>query len=147
MRFFTMAWWQAVQAGTTENPSDAYERHLATLRPFPSSVARLDQLPFLHDAHVRRVEHLGTAVEITLDTWGKTGDRVPIRLSYGGVERFTLQADPEKGLPGPGGLGDLGYDEIDAISAEVFEHRFLFSSSVELCVRFREFNFGAVSLN
>jgi hypothetical protein len=144
MRFFTMEWWQGVQGGLTENPLEAYQRHLATLRPFPIPFARLDQLPSLHDAHVRRVEHLGGAVEITLDAWGKRGDWIPTRLSYRGVERFTLQADPNKSLPGPGGFGDLGYDEIDVLSAEVFEHRLLFSISLELSVRFREFNFSAL---
>jgi hypothetical protein len=146
MRFFTMDWWQDVQSGSGENPSDAYERHLASLRPFPSSVAGLGLLPSLHDAHVRRVEHLDGAVEIMLDAWGEKGGWVPTRLSYGRVERFTLEADPERSLPGPAGFGDLGYDEIDRASVGVFEHRLLFSSGVELCVRFREFNFsvGAV---
>jgi len=142
MRFFTMSWWQDVQSGSAENPSDAYERHLAALRPFPDSVARLDQLPSLHDAHVRRVEHLGNSVEITLDRWGEKGGWIPTRLSYGKVEALAFEADPESSLPGPAGFGDLGYYEIDRPSADVFEHRLLFSSGVELCVRFREFSFS-----
>jgi hypothetical protein len=142
MRFFTMDWWQDVQSGSAENPSDAYDRHLASLRPFPSSVARLDQLPSLHDAHVGRVEYLGGSVEITFDAWGEKGGWVPTRLSYGRVETFTLEADPERSLPGPTGFGDLGYYEIDRLSSDMFEHRLLFSSGVELCIRFREFNFS-----
>ena len=142
MRFFTMDWWRDTQSGSAEDPSNAYERHLMSLRPFPSSVARIDQLPSLHDAHVRRVEHLGAAVEVTLDAWGEKGGWVPTRLSYRRVEAFSLEAAPERSLPGPSGFGDLGYYEIDSPSADVFEHRLLFSSGVELCVRFREFNFS-----
>jgi hypothetical protein len=142
MRFFTMDWWQGIQSGSSENPSDAYNRHLTSLRPFPSSVARLEQLPSLHDAHVRQVEHLGSAVEVSLETWGEKGGWIPVRLSYGGVEKFELAVDAEDALSGPGGFGDLGYYEIDAPSAGVFEHRLLFSSGIELRVRFREFNFS-----
>src|SRR5260221_8529234 len=132
MRFFTMDWWQDTQSGSAENPSDAYERHLMSLRPFPSAVGRIDQLPSLHDAHVRRVEHLGAAVEITLDAWGEKGGWVPTRLSYGRVEAFTVEADPERSLPGPAGFGDLGDYEIGSPSAKVFEDLRLLSSGVEM---------------
>src|SRR5215831_19284251 len=142
MRFFTMKWWRDVQGGTTENPSDAYDTHVASLRPFPVPVARLDQLPSLHDARVRRVDHHGTTLSIALDSWDEKGDLVLVRLSYQGVEVMTLEADPDGALPGPAGLGDLGYWEIDRLSSDVFEHRFLFSSGLELCVRFREFDFS-----
>jgi len=143
MRFFTMDWWHDVQSGTAHNPSEAYVRHLASLRPLASSVARLDQLPSLHDAHVRRVQHAGGTVDITLDTWGEKGECIPIRLSYQRVERFTVDADPDRALPGPAGFGDLGYDEIDRPSSDLFEHRLLFSSGTEVCIRFGEFDFSA----
>jgi hypothetical protein len=142
MRFFTMDWWHDVQSGSAEDPSDAYERHLASLRPFPNSVAQLQVLPSLHDAHVRRVDHLGTSVGITLETWDDKGELVPIRLSYSKVESFTVTADAERSLPGPAGFGDLGYDEIDSPRSGVFEHRFLFSSGMELSVRFSDFSFS-----
>jgi hypothetical protein len=141
MRFFTIDWWRDVQRGSAANPSEAYEAHLASLRPFPMPVARLDQLPSIHDAHVRRVDHLGTAVSITLDSWDEKGSVVQVALSYRGVDSMTLEADRD-GLPGPAGFGDLGYCEIDRPSRDVFEHRLLFSSGLELCVRFREFDFS-----
>ena len=84
MRFFTMDWWRDVQRASVVNPSDAYEAHLTSLRPFPTSVAKLDQLPSIHDARVRRVEHLGTAVLIALDSWNENGDSVQVALSYRG---------------------------------------------------------------
>ena len=141
MRFFTMAWWRDVQSGSGVNPSDAYERHLASLRPFPSAVADLDRVPSLHDARVRRVENVESSVELTLERWGERGGWIPTWLSYRGVEHLSLSTDPDGQLPGPGGFGDLGSYEIDTTAPGLFEHRFLFSSGVELCVRFRSFTF------
>ena len=142
MRFFTMDWWLGVQTGSTVDPSTEYARHVASFRPFPDVVAAIDRVPSLHDARVRRVEHLVDAVDIVLDAWGETGGWHPLRLSYRGVEAFTIAADPEKALRGPGGFGDLGYSEIDVPSPGLFEHRLLFSSGIELGLRFREFSFS-----
>jgi hypothetical protein len=47
-------------------------------------------------------------------------------------------ADPQTGLPGPHGYGHLGYCEFEALGGELFEHRMLFSTGIELHVRFRE---------
>jgi hypothetical protein len=139
MRFFTMDWWRGVQSGEASNPSEAYERHLASLRPLPAAVAQIERLPSLHDAWVRRIDHTTRSVEVVLDRLNERGERVPTRLSYGDVEGFTLEVDTEGGLPGPDGLGDLGYNEIASLSPGVFEHRLLFSSGIELSVRFRRF--------
>ena len=59
-----------------------------------------------------------------------------IQLTYRGVERLVSTADPATGLPGPHGYGDLGYDELDAVGPGVFEHRMLFSTGIELPIRF-----------
>jgi hypothetical protein len=139
MRFFTMDWWQGVQAGGSTNPSDEYQRHLASLRPFPDPVTKLDGMPSLHDARLRRLENRSGSVEIQLDLLDDRGNRTGGRLVYGDAELF-LESDPDVSLPGPGGLGDLGYDEISAPEPGVFEHRLLFSSGVELCLRFRKFD-------
>ncbi len=62
-------------------------------------------------------------------------------MNYGGVRSIQSTADPEKGLPGPHGYGDLGYDEIDLIQPGHYEHRMLFSTGIELLVQFSEFSF------
>ena len=41
-----------------------------------------------------------------------------------------------KSLPGLGGYGDLGYDEVDLTDAGVCVHRMLFSTGVELVWEF-----------
>ena len=49
-----------------------------------------------------------------------------------------MTSDPSVGLGGPHGFGDLGYDEIDVGEDGPFEHRLLFSSGIELAVRFAD---------
>ena len=49
-------------------------------------------------------------------------------------------SDPEKGLPGPHGYGDLGYDEVDVLEPGLFEHRMLFSTGITLSIHHREFH-------
>jgi hypothetical protein len=146
MRFFTMDWWlglQDVQDGLATDPSEGYTEHLTRLRPLPLEVAALEQLPLLHDAHVRRIEQSAGRLQMDLDVLGPDGLGTPVQLRYAGVEGVTLTSDPDRGLPGPHGLGDLGYDEIDAAGIGLYEHRMLFSTGVELAVRFRGFSFDA----
>ena len=57
---------------------------------------------------------------------------------YAGV--FTRKStNPKRGLAGPHGYGDLGYDEIEVLRDGLYEHRILFSSGIELQVRFTGF--------
>ena len=139
MQFFTMDWWREVQSGATSNPSDAYERHLASLRPFPDAVAAIDRVPSLHDARLTRLEQVRDSIVVALDRWGEKGGRIPTELRYGGVERFAVSTDPDGGLSGPNGFGDLGYYEFDCAAPGLYEHRVLFSSGIELCIQFRAF--------
>jgi hypothetical protein len=104
MRFFTIDWWLGPP---NDDPFDDYATHLEALRPFPTEIAAFDQLPSLHDARLRRLEHADRIVEIDLGA-----ERKPLTLRYSQVDSLVLMADPAKGLPGPHGLGDLGYDEI-----------------------------------
>jgi hypothetical protein len=46
---------------------------------------------------------------------------------------------PQKGLGGPCGFGDLGYDEQDVRDDGNFEHRLLFSIGIEVQVCFSDF--------
>jgi hypothetical protein len=146
MRFFTMEWWSGAQEeadGVERDAAADYQQHLATLRPFPREVAQLDALPSLHDAHLRRLHQEGDGkVALHFDALLADGTRGPLEVSYGDVESFEITGDPEEGLPGPYGFGDMGYDEIDSVVGGAFEHRLLFSSGIEMCVRFRSFRFG-----
>jgi hypothetical protein len=137
MRFFTMAWWRAVQSGKVTDPSEAYDRHLQSLRPFPDAVAAIDRVPSLHDARLKRLEQFHDSATLALDRWGEEGGWVPTELRYGGVDRVAVSTDADGELPGPTGFGDLGYWEFDTTASGLYEHRVLFSSGVELCIQFR----------
>jgi hypothetical protein len=139
MRFFTTAWWREVQGGAVTSPSDAYDRHLQSLRPFPDVVAAIDQVPSLHDARLKRLEEIRGSVTLTLDRWGEKGGWIPTELRYGGVDQVAVSTDPDGELPGPSGFGDLGYWEFDAVEPGLYEHRLLFSSGTELRIQFRSF--------
>ncbi|WP_162668597.1 hypothetical protein [Gemmata massiliana] len=62
-------------------------------------------------------------------------------LTYTGIEQVESTADPKVGLGGPYGYGDLGYDELDILPTGTIEHRFLFSSGIELAIAFHNFGF------
>ncbi len=66
----------------------------------------------------------------------KLRDGSDLELRYTGLTAFESFQTPDQALAGPGGYGDLGYDEIDVLEGGTFEHRMLFSSSIELRFRF-----------
>ena len=65
-------------------------------------------------------------------------------LTYHGVVSFCSTDEPDDGLPGSLGYGDLGYDEIDLTDDGFLEYRMLFSSGIELQVVFAGFEFAWV---
>lgn len=140
MKFFTLDWW----TGDSEaDPHSAYAAHVASIRHLlPADLLALHERNPLHDARLRDLRLDVTAGELVLsfdaaDENGGFGRR--LRLAYRGVTLFRSAADPARGLGGPHGYGDLGYDEIDTAGDGTFEHRLLFSSGVELQVQFRHF--------
>jgi len=68
---------------------------------------------------------------------------VAYELEYAGVVTVAVRRDASENLPGPAGLGHLGYDEFELLEPGTFEHRLLFSSGVETLIRFRAFRFFA----
>jgi hypothetical protein len=137
MRFFTMSWWCATQTGDAGGPSAAYAAHFATIRDRlpPQLLATAESVP-LHDARLRGLRLANDTLVLELDTF--VGDE-RLTLTYTDVTRFESSADPEVGLGGPAGYGDLGYCEVDALPDGAFEHRLLFSTGIELAVVFRGF--------
>jgi hypothetical protein len=80
-------------------------------------------------------------LELQIDGFNNYAGEEPrhYRIEYGGVTALESSADPAVGLAGPHGYGDLGYDEFDVVSEGHFEHRMLFSTGIELIVRFKTF--------
>jgi hypothetical protein len=145
MKYFTFDWW--ADAGDTESPKP-YFGYLERITPqLPPELQRFVRECSLHDGRVTRLVIDTAQKTVTLHLDGNCYDeRLPksyarrFRLAYLGVETFTSTADPNRGLGGPAGYGDLGYDEIELLEAGRFEHRMLFSSSIEFHIRFTDFS-------
>ena len=146
MKFFTIEWW----SGDVENQMsvfDEYSEHIERIR----SQLQADHMVLLndvslHDSHLTNlaVSCADDSLVIELDGYGfdvSTNSHFGryFSLIYDGVVSFVSTADADKGLPGPHGYGDLGYDEIDILDSGVFEHRMLFSSGIVLKVKHRKF--------
>jgi hypothetical protein len=137
VRFFTMAWWCGTQTGDAEARSAGYAAHLDTVRDrLPPDLLATQESVSLHDTRLRELRLAEGTLTLGLDS--HAGDE-RLTLTYTSVERFESVADPEVGLGGPAGYGDLGYCEVDALPGGAFEHRLLFSTGIELVVVFHGF--------
>ena len=103
----------------------------------------------LHDARLRelRIDGGGRAATLRFDAGDITmREGRDVTLRYGGLVTLLSTADPDRGLPGPHGFGDLGNDEFEVLEGGLFEHRLLFSSGIELALRFVTFGLEAREL-
>ncbi|HEY1111690.1 MAG TPA: hypothetical protein VGE76_23750 [Opitutaceae bacterium] len=146
MKYFTIQWW----SGEYEDQLAvfrAYDTYLAEIKPrLPGDLRRLTEDVSLHDSRLRRLTLLSASNELSIDLDGcginpdqKSYHALKIRLAYGGVSSFESFADPDTGLPGPHGYGDLGYDEIELLDDGLLQHRMLFSTGIEFSVTFKSF--------
>ena len=137
-----MDWWCGCQQPEDSDPIPGFRSHLARIRNrLPADLLALQESVSLHDSHLRKINldtRLNT-LEIRLDGDDGRGSRRQLRLSYTDVVSFYSIADPDTGLPGPHGYGDLGYDEADGTDDGHFEHRLLFSTGIELQIVFGGF--------
>ncbi|MDX2197538.1 MAG: hypothetical protein SF069_01045 [Phycisphaerae bacterium] len=147
MRFFTFQWW----SGHCEQVDviAEYEEHFEAVRShLPPTAAHLHDAESLHDSRVEAfdIDMLANCVILRLTGFsrhdGHERDR-RFELRYGGVSRVVFGPSPEQPLGGPGGFGDLGYDEFDLSPEHRFLHRLLFSTGIELEITFRSFEYDA----
>ena len=144
MRFFTMQWWCGEQPGDDDGggKDDLFAKYLADL------AANRERLPAerrpvldalesvaVHDAKLRTLTfHAGEGtLHIALDAYWDGGQ---LALEYTGVRTLVSSADPNVGLGGPAGYGDVGYCEVDLSSDGAFIHRLLFSTGIEMEIVF-----------
>ena len=73
---------------------------------------------------------------IELDGSDARGGSRKFLLTYQQLQSFESTSDPNIGLGGPHGYGDLGYDEADISACGHLEHRMLFSSGIEFRILF-----------
>jgi hypothetical protein len=149
MKYFTLAGWTADQDLDRDTdvfkPSREYRQYLARVQDrLPPAFVRLSSEVCLHDGALRelRADFDRRVVSLQFDAGDptmRTARRV--RLIYEGVSALASTADPTIGLPGPHGYGDLGNDELEVLAGDQFEHRFLFSSGIELAIRFTQLTY------
>jgi hypothetical protein len=146
MKHFTIQWW----SGEIQDQMPAfraYEAYLAGVRKdFPPEICRLLDEVSLHDSRLRRLHVISEKKEVLIELDGCGYDEgqqlyhdLKIKLAYGGVSSLESLADPDVGLAGPHGYGDLGYDEIEILKPGLYQHRMLFSTGIELAVTFTGF--------
>ncbi len=139
MKYFTLEWWNGVQELEDDpDPLDIYEEYFQSIKGnLPVSFQKLRDEIFLHDGNVTNLKYFGRNGElyINLNNDDRKGNLREITLSYSGVTLFESVANQEKGLPGPLGYGDLGYDEVEILENAI-EHRILFSSGIEFKIQF-----------
>lgn len=142
MKFFKLDWWCGLQQLEDYDPVPQFQKHLSTIRDrLPEGLLALQETISLHDAKLRSLDYSNHHSSLTLQLDGDDG--------AGGFRQFTIRyievvsfktiADPDCGLRGPHGFGDLGYDEADITTDGNFEHRLLFSTGIEMQIVFRDF--------
>ena len=145
MKYFTMDWW----ANRCDPPSvcDDYKHYIDSVRDsLPEQIVRFVDGHMLHDSVVRElsVRPGDETARFVADGFDLNLERsVAYELEYAGVVTVAVRGDASENLPGPAGLGHLGYDEFELLEPGTFEHRLLFSSGVETLIRFRAFRFFA----
>ena len=153
MKYFTLQDWIESQAldGLPHDFSavDAYDTYLKSIREsLPLAFRRMLDTICIHDAALRTmvVDLDRRRVSIELDA-GDVTMREPrhVRLCYEEAERIVSVADPDQGLGGRFGYGELGNDEIEVLPDGGYEHRLLFSTGIELQIRFRDFRLEMLS--
>lgn len=142
MKFFTLDWWCGLQQPEGHDPIPAFQKHISTIRErIPEGLLALQETISLHDANLRSLDYSNQDNSLTLRLDGDdgAGGFRQFTIRYGEIASFKTVADPERGLPGPHGFGDVGYDEADITADGHFEHRLLFSSGIEIQIIFRGF--------
>lgn len=146
MKFFTMAWWGGTQPDADppypdDAPFEAYGLYLDTIVDrLPPGLLAVDQTVPLHDAKLRTLRFTPSTNTLLIEFenyYDETGKR-RFCLRYNGVSAFESYADPNIGLGGPYGYGDLGYDELDITPDREAVHRLLFSSGIEFHITCRD---------
>ncbi|MFC0019534.1 hypothetical protein [Roseibacillus persicicus] len=142
MKFFTLDWWSSA----CEDADELFRKYQLFVADFfdrlPESYQRLHRDWSLHDSRLRvfKADYQHQTLDLHLDGHGfdekdNTYFERRFTLRYYDVRQITATSDPDRGLPGPNGYGDLGYDEIELLSSGDLEHRILFSSGIVLLVR------------
>lgn len=143
MKYFTVDDWS--EGAATGGAYQSYIQSIRSLLPEDLQVLTgAGGSVSLNDGEIERLEMSIDTKSVTLVINGKwingtvVGTRI-FHLNYKDVASVTSQVDPAaRGIHG-GGYGDHGFDEIEVLGDGLYEHRMLFSSGIELHIRFGDF--------
>jgi hypothetical protein len=147
MKFFTFSWWCGeYEEADADAVAGKYRDHFASIEDrLPASILDFARHHSLHDARLEKfsLNVVDQAAELHVRGWDpKCEEKRAYSLFYSVVSGVLSQGSPEEPLGGPGGFGDLGYDEFDLLEDDKIEHRMLFSTGIELSVAFSDFRFA-----
>ncbi len=146
MKYFSVNDWTE-WSETAENVV-AYRTYIDSIRSFlPIDLQLLTGAGgklSLNDGEIETIQVSLEAASVNISIRGKwikntvVGERI-FFLNYKRVVSLISIIDPNaSGLHGSG-YGDHGFDEIEIIG-DIYEHRMLFSSGIELHIRFQDFS-------
>lgn len=148
MKYYTLEWWNGhcEDASVIKNYWDYFDSIKMKL---PNELIVFSKTIRLHDSNLLEINSNNILKELNLkfniykyNTKGNSIGKQHLIMKYSGVQSLNVSSTPELGLGGPKGFGDLGYDEIDIETSNIFIHRILFSSSIEFEIKFSSFNFN-----
>lgn len=149
MKYFTIDNWIADQdlsrEPATRFAAAEYEKYFESVRDrMPQPYLHLIAEWHLHDSRLAglQVDSASQSAVMRLESWKHDRSGGDLVITYRGVIQVSTESDSEKGLPGPYGFGDLGYDEMEVGTDHRFEHRILFSSGIELRIEFTSLEYA-----
>jgi hypothetical protein len=146
MKFFTRKWWSET---CTEAGDDTFERYSAYIESIRDrltvGLVELVDRVSLHDARVTsfKITSKTCNARLLLDgfDWAArtTGQPAPARiaLAYTGLIQVVIRGGARR-CHAWFQNADLGYNEIELVGRNAFEHRMLFDSGQELVLRFKD---------
>jgi hypothetical protein len=138
MKYFTFDWWSGLNED--ETAASRYWAYLDSVRGLlPPAIQRFHEGCTLHDSEVieLRVEPMEARAVLSLAGSSLDGGPCNYRLEYLGLASFvTRNAKGDGPLGGP-----IGFDEFEVLPEGHTEHRLLFSSGIEVELRFQDFRF------
>jgi len=141
MKYLTFGWWSG--ECVDENAVKNYWNYFDSIKSsFPESIIKFTENISLHDSNLLELNHkvCEDKLQLLLNIFTNDDIRKKIVVNYNDLLDLKLSSDPEKGLGGPYGFGDLGYDEFD-VEKDYFIHRLLFSSGIEIIINFKKFEY------
>lgn len=143
MKHFTFKWWSG--ECPDDGVADAYWQYIESVKArFPSLVQSFITEHTLHDSRLLSLEVNTEQKELQIRLNGfnmSFNNQLAFALRYKGLRRFLSLGNTGYPLGGPGGFGDLGYDEFEILDNGFFVHRLLFSTGIEIQIEFATFDY------